>query len=346
MRRPRLSATPAVAAAISAFSALAMFAAPASGAILDGYTPGLGLSLFDNHLVIGGYLALNLNALDQQRDSLKLEDLSLFVTWQPTDHLKFFSEFEVEDSFMIEDDGLHAGHDVERLERLYAEWEPNDTFRLRVGKMLTPIGIWNVIHAAPLVWTVSRPLATENFFDTAVTGATLDVTLLRGNVGLVATMFGQATEHLDEPEGPKCSKHAGGGRLELSTERGPRFGVSYVRFDNENTGYWESTFSGDFFWETSRFELSGEASINDPSSGPTTTGLYTQFVYLPRWKLRLYPVIRVEYVDLGTIQRTPVVFGLAWKPTLNTIVKAEGIVGGDDTDLGGEGMRASLAVLF
>lgn len=346
MRRPRLSATPFVAAALTALCSVAPVALPASAGTFDGYTPGLGLSLFDNRLVIGGYLALNFEALDQQRDSLTLEDLSLFVTWQPADHFRFFSEFEVEDTVMIEDDGLHAGHDVAQLERLYAEWEPNDTFRLRAGKMLMPIGIWNVIHAAPLVWTASRPLTTENFFDTGLTGATLDVALLSGDVDLVATIFGQATEHLDEPKDPVIARRAAGGRLQLSTMDGPRFGFSYVRFENEDTGHWESTFAGDFLWQTSRFELSAEAAIRDPSSGPTTSGIYTQFVYLPRWKLHVYPVVRIEYVDLGNIERTPLVFGIAWKPTLNTIVKAEGILGGDDTELGGEGLLTSLAVLF
>ncbi|MBI5503583.1 MAG: hypothetical protein HY899_02195 [Deltaproteobacteria bacterium] len=346
----RLSTPPTrslLAGVIAALALLTPCATPTSAAEVDGYTPGRGLALFENRLIIGGYLAMNLSLLDQTPDRFAPEDLSLFVTWQPADHFKFFGEFEAEDAVVLDGSGLHTSHAGASLERLYAEWEPSDVLRLRLGKMLTPIGIWNLIHAAPLVWTVSRPLATMDFFDTGVTGAVLDVTVLRGDdVDLVATAFGQATDQLDDTGAPHAFRRAAGGRLELSTTQGPRAGLSYVRFDDRNDDHWESTFGCDFFWETGRFELSAEASVNDPSSGATTWGAYTQLVYHPRWTLRLHPVARIEYVDLGTVERTPFVFGMAWKPSLGTIVKIEGIVGGDDTNLGGEGLLASLAVLF
>jgi len=345
VRRPTLSAL-RILLASAAFCALAATTSTASAESVDGYTPGRGLSLFDNHLIIGGYLALNLHVLDQETDRFSPDDLSLFLTWQPINHLKFFGEFEAEDVLTLGRHGLHTNDAATSLERLYAEWEPNDTLRLRVGKLLTPIGIWNVIHAAPLVWTVSRPLSTDTFFDTGLTGASLDATLLRGDFDLVATAFGQATEQLDEGDYPQVFRRAVGGRLQLSTSAGPRAGLSYVRFDDETDSRWESTFGADFFWETTRFEVSAEASVNDPSSGPTTWGAYAQLVYHPPWSLRLHPVARIEYVDLAGVERTPFVFGLAWKPNLCTIVKVEGIVGGHDTELGGEGMLMSLAVLF
>ncbi len=346
MRRPSIFTTPLLVVILAALALLAACPPPASAAPVEGYTPGRGLALFDNRLIIGGYLSLNLHLLDQEPDVLTPDDLSLLVTWQPADHFKFFGEFEAEDTFTLGRHGFSAGHDVSSLERLYAEWEPNDGLRLRVGKMLTPIGVWNLIHAAPLVWTVSRPLATEDFFDTGLTGASLDVNLLRGDLDLTATFFGQATQHLDDPGDRQTFRRAGGGRLELSSIHGPRAGISYVRFDDRNDHRWESTFGGDFFWETGRFELSAEASINDPSFGATTWGAYAQVVYHPCWSLRLHPVARIEYVDLGAVKRTPFVFGVAWKATTCTIVKLEGILGGDDTDLGGEGALASLALLF
>lgn len=46
------------------------------------------------------------------------------------------------------------------VERLYNESNITEQLALRLGKMLAPVGEWNLIHANPLVVTVNRPLTT------------------------------------------------------------------------------------------------------------------------------------------------------------------------------------------
>lgn len=43
------------------------------------------------------------------------------------------------------------------IERAYVEWAPLDVFRVRLGRFLTPYGIWNVDHGSPVVVTTRRP---------------------------------------------------------------------------------------------------------------------------------------------------------------------------------------------
>ena len=63
--------------------------------------------------------------------------------------------------------------DERRLDaaRLYAEYTVSDALRLRVGRFLTPIGVWNESPAEPLTWTPVRPLTTYRSFAKSATGA-------------------------------------------------------------------------------------------------------------------------------------------------------------------------------
>ncbi len=64
-------------------------------------------------------------------------------------------------------------HNAIELERLYADVYLAPAATLRLGKFLTPIGRWNLIHADPLMWTTSRPLVTFQPFATDTTGGML-----------------------------------------------------------------------------------------------------------------------------------------------------------------------------
>lgn len=63
--------------------------------------------------------------------------------------------------------------DERRLDaaRLYGEYTVSDALRLRVGRFLTPIGVWNESPAEPLTWTPVRPLTTYRSFAKSATGA-------------------------------------------------------------------------------------------------------------------------------------------------------------------------------
>lgn len=310
------------------------------------YEPGRGLSLFGGRLTIGGYLALDLSFLDESDDQLVLDDLSTFVTLRLSDNWLLFSEAEIEESVHLDGDGVDVGHDVFSLERLYAQWQPGDHFRLRAGKMLTPIGIWNPIHAQPLVWTTSRPITTEHFFDTGVTGAEASVFQTFGAADLEFTLFGQATDHLNDSNDLNEAHRSIGGRLEGGLASGAHVGASFVRFRDHSDGRNETTYALDALWPGRLVEVWAEGAVNDPDSGRTTLGAYVQVVVHASPRLGLHPFVRVEYVDLETVDRVPVVFGLAWRPTATTVFKVEGIVGAGETELGGDGVLSSFSVLF
>lgn len=309
----------------------------------EAYELGRGLSLFGGRLVLGGYASLDAEFLDEETDQLVLDDLSTFWTLNLADHWLVFAEAELEESVHVDGDGVGLGDDVFSLERLYGQWQGSDRLRVRAGQMLTPFGIWNLIHAEPLVWTSSRPIATEAFFDTGTTGLEVTLSGTFRSTDLALTTFGQATPNIDDTGDPQEARRGFGARLTATPDGGPTFGASFLRFRDGEDHRHENAVGADAIWSTRRAELSSEFAVNVADSGDTTWGAYAQLVLHAPW--RLHPILRVEYADIDE-RRVPVVLGVAWKPHDAAIVKVEGIVGGHDTSLGGDGARLSFAVLF
>ena len=59
------------------------------------------------------------------------------------------------------------------IERLYNDIEVTNRDSLRMGKFLAPINHWNIIHAAPLVWTTNRPITTSYAGANHITGVNM-----------------------------------------------------------------------------------------------------------------------------------------------------------------------------
>ncbi len=300
--------------------------------------------MLDDRLVLGGYLAAGASLLDEEPKEFKLDDLSAFVTYRVNDELLAFSEMELEDAIHLDEDGFDVGRRIVSLERLYLEWQPRQELRLRLGQMLTPIGIWNRVHAAPLVWTTSRPLATEAFFDTGVTGAQLDASARWRDLDFVATLFGQPDGHIDATDARHRMRRGIGARLQVGRIEAWHAGVSALRYRDDRDRRWHGLFGADLLLDREPWEVWSEAVVNDPDGGPTIWGLYLQAAY--HLGHGFYPVVRYEHVHLEGVARNPIVAGLAFKPAPNVILKLEGILGREGLGAGGNGAEASVAILF
>ncbi len=123
---------------------------------------------------LAGYSNLVFEAPHSGPDALVLEGLSLFVSAHVNRYFNPFVEAELEGATLAAEQG-GASSGKTSVERLYNDFELTPSASLRVGKMLTPVGEWNLIHAAPLVWTVTRPLSTYYSFPVFVSGASLDI---------------------------------------------------------------------------------------------------------------------------------------------------------------------------
>ncbi|HUW98988.1 MAG TPA: hypothetical protein VMV40_09145 [Acidiferrobacter sp.] len=146
------------------------FVAQACGVVpvaIAGYRLGGGESIGNFNLA--GYSSIVFSAPHGSPNDLTLEGLSLFAFGHQSRYVNPFLEAEIENAQIAPE--THSGKVA--IERLYNDFNLSSATTLRAGKMLTPVGDWNLTHAAPLVWTVTRPLATYYSFPVFVTGAAL-----------------------------------------------------------------------------------------------------------------------------------------------------------------------------
>ena len=138
---------------------------PASQA--EGYELGQGWHTGDFYL--SGYT--NIEVIDRFGTPTKLDidDLSLFAGGRINQWINPFMEVELASHTLIRQGGNHVNGDV-IVERFYNDAMPSEHDTLRVGKMLTPLGDWNLVHAAPLTPIITRPYTAVRGFHAYTSG--------------------------------------------------------------------------------------------------------------------------------------------------------------------------------
>ncbi len=319
------------------------------------YHWGRGLKIPEANLTFGGYAHFSYENFEHQSDKAGIDDLSLFITWDPTSRLHLFSELEFEDA--VSTDGTEFSQKTFFVERLYADFLINDSFSLRFGKFLTPVGIWNTIHAAPLVWTTTRPLITEEFiFPAHSNGLMLNSHLILNDQNLEISLYADNSQHLDPHKKDISFKNALGLRINYEFMDHLHFGFSYLAFKNQAKFYptdRNHLFGIDLIWKRKGVEIQGEfIHRRAPEQRGNETGLYLQAV-LPLGH-HFSAVGRYEFLE-GAHQKKNIlenstihlgIAGLAWRPYSPMVFKVEYRFGGDDSIIVQDGFFASFSTFF
>lgn len=295
---------------------------PASDAIEGGYRVG------HTGLWLGGYASLDVEVPESSPAAAEVGNLGLLVRYDLTPSLAFFNETDLEDTVrLVEHSGLERGSRVLLLERLYLEWAVKPELTLRVGKFLTPFGIWNVVRRAPLTWTVDRPVATQDAFPDHTTGASVLYQTTRHGWTLDATAYGQAQDELVRGASDISASAVGGGRAVAGHTLGGAYlvlGLSAIGFKNVDTHRWEDAYGTDLELTIRGNRLTGEfaySHLREPGAS-REWGFYLQDV-VPLYRT-LYGVLRFEHVEPreGPAVNGPLV-GLAWRVLPHVLFKAD-----------------------
>lgn len=329
---------------------MASMSATAADDTGSAYRLGSGYPVGETGLRIGGYANAKINAPRAASSYFEITDLSLFLTWDNGSRLRFFSELEGGDVLR---GGEHQALGVQdahfELERFYFDALVNNNLTVRLGKFLTPIGQWNLIHAAPLVWTTSRPVATENLFSTHASGLMLHGSIFVANRQLEYSMYGDATDSIDPHRSKEPFENTLGGHVRYFLNDTLQIGASFANFalnNGQSTRYYLSGL--DVKWSYRKLELSSEVvyRTGDHANIKNTWQGFTQSV-IPIFSQHWFVVGRYEFFDQLLDKTGQVgVLGLAYRPLPPVVWKLEYRLGTHNEILAPDGLSASFAILF
>ena len=123
-----------------------------------------------------GYIEVIASKPSAGKTRLIVDDASLFIAGHVNKWVNPFIETELTRITVLQAGGRlfsNNSGDID-LERLYNDSYLTDNLSMRVGKMLTPFGEWNLVHASPLAWTTTRPMTTYRGFNQFTSGISLN----------------------------------------------------------------------------------------------------------------------------------------------------------------------------
>lgn len=314
------------------------------------YELGLGYKLGDSGLTLGGYAeATYQDAWGDEPWRASLQSLSGILWWDDGARWRFFMELELDDALVIQPGDTTTDDATPVLERFHVDYAYADALKLRLGKFLTPVGRWNLIHAAPLTWTTSRPLITEATFPTNATGAMVYGVLPWSDEGIEYSVYASPGEELFPAKDVDTFREAFGLRVAATLLPHTQVGTSFASFEQESAPDRKTLYGLDFLWSWRRYELSGEIAYRTRDFGEDQVderGHYVQLV--APLATHLYAVARYEgFHESGADGDMSLYLGgLTWRPLPALAVKGE-YGKATDNDIGvRDGVRASIAVLF
>ena len=312
----------------------------------EGYTTG--------NINIAGYINLVAEAPRDGKAQAVGDDMSLFVSAHFNKYLNPFFEAEYSGATLWrEGGGLFSDFKPTFvLERLYNDSNLTENLSLRLGKLLTPVGEWNTIHAAPLVWTTTRPMTTTRSFANYTSG--LELNYLPENsrlpeIQLYLQPDGEIMPRRDELRG---FIHVAGAHLNWEKGLNDKIGLSLQHADVNRSDDTQTLLGFNARKTLDKFEIETEATytwiqgaklkrVRDDEWGAYLQGGYA---LSEKWSL----VARQEYFsDRNTTQTSRnSLLGMVWRPVPAIAWKLE-YVKQDGARLSiSSGVYASFSVLF
>lgn len=295
---------------------------------------------------LGGYSSATLAIPRTRSAEAAVDDISLILRWENDSRFKFFGELELERPVTWnEDERFSHKHAYLDLERLYLEYNLSEKLNLRAGRFLTPAGRWNLLHAAPLVWTTSRPLVTSRLFPASTNGLMLYGSVPMQNKAFEYTFFVETLKDQYKDDFEIQYRDVSGAHFSLNNEVNLGLTLMTLRqTDPRSPAY--RMIGLDFLTQLGRLELSGEGYYRFASNGKDGgSGAYVQSAYHlgDEW----YGLARLETFQSpqeGGAERWLVGAAKRLKP--NQLLKMEFTGGSGELPDAPRGFIGSFAILF
>ncbi len=212
-------------------------------------------------ITLSGYAKLKVSSPNNAPTSVNLDDVSLFVSGKFNRWFNPFLEVEAY-NIPLWEEGHGAQFNSAQLivERMYNDIEITDNDTLRTGKFLAPINHWNIVHAAPLVWTTNRPLTSSYSRANYITGANIrhDFDVLTGHALEVYVQPVDDFNHKPTTEHERHYLTVAGARWITHEDLDYYFAVSFQDAEVEHNVEHRDSVGIDGNWQNKWFELESE----------------------------------------------------------------------------------------
>ena len=298
---------------------------------------------------VGGYSSAGLTLERDQEARAALNEVSLLVTWNGDSRLSFFGEFELENPLSWNDDKqFDSTKSRIDIERFYIDYNISEKVNFRAGRFLTPNSRWNLLHAPPLVWTSTRPLATTRLFQQGTNGAMIFGAIPFIEGAFEYKVFAELLEDQEQDEDELKFEHVRGARL--SYKKQSDIGISFLSFREKGINNSYRMLGLDFVTNLSTIEISGEAFQRlDTRNKDGGSGAYLQSavplntIGLNDW----YWITRLETLKRpreGSSERW--LIGATWRVKPQQLLKFEFTGGSSDQPESPRGFLTSFALFF
>lgn len=290
----------------------------------DDYELGHGVHVND-YLNVGGYFSSEFES-NSQSDTFTLDDVAVMAYGDINPMFSYLAEFEAVGFYHRNlTDGTEDGSQKFHAERFYGDLWMSDDFNIRFGKMITPIGYWNMEPINVLRDTTSSPLYSMLLFPKFLTGIDINGYVPKTE-GMRYHLFGQNNRDLDEEYINIPNTHFFGFSLEkeLSMEWNTGGSVGeYITKTNQRTRFIEANLKyDDTQWQIMTEALIAKSDYNDIQDDYALAG-YAQamYRYTPEHALigryEYYNDHHTEYKDNITI------LGYSYRPLYPISIKGE-----------------------
>ncbi|MDP1772717.1 MAG: hypothetical protein Q8L15_10570 [Methylobacter sp.] len=212
-------------------------------------------------VTVSGYAKLVAKSPNRAPTAVELDDLSLFVSGKFNRWLNPFLEAEAY-KMPLWEAGKGAQFNSAQLviERLYNDIHITENDTLRGGKFLAPINHWNIVHAAPLVWTTNRPVTSTYSRANYITGINVrhDFDALTGHA---LEVYWQPVEEFNPKPLSEHERHyqtVAGARWIAHEDLDYYLGVSFQHANVAKSNEIRNSISMDGNWQHKWFELESE----------------------------------------------------------------------------------------
>ncbi|HWL20544.1 MAG TPA: TonB-dependent receptor [Bradyrhizobium sp.] len=315
----------------------------------DSYQLGHGYDV--GPLNFAGYAVVGAEIPNHGQKAVTAEDLSLFVTGHIAKYFNPFLEAELY-HFNIAQSGSSGSENSSSsltLERLYNDVDISESFTVRLGKMLAPVGAWNEIHAVPLVLTTVRPAVTIRNFSDHLTGLSLIYNDRDSSLPELKVYWQPDRELSDKPNNTPSDKYIMVEGLHLSYPISllDQVGFSFQK-SRDTQGVNQSLFGLDFHKTIDKLTLQGEATISGLSGRVRQTewGSYLAASYALSDQWSAYSWYEQFADRSATSVSHDVLFGITYRPHPAIAFKVEYLQNFGGTPVNPSGLFASWSVLF